>query len=380
MRFAPVLLALLPFASCASANYHTETAQVANQTRSASLQTHVQKLTSLGPRRAGDAEKCEQTVNYLEAELHSLNISTQREIFSAPVDGQLELILEDLTMELPEVYFFDCIRQASVRDGIANSYHMLSKVKSYGLKRVDAVDVPQTNLLATIPGTRFPELVLEISAHYDTVPGTVGADDNTSGVAVLLEVARLLKEQAPACTVRLCFFAAEEPGLLGSKYHMEQLIAQGEIDALIGLLNMDGVGYYTEEENSQQAPPGAPFFLAPPTTGNFLAMIGDATSADLAHLVEKNAQQYVPELPLFVLARLGGMLPDTRRSDHAPYWDADIPAVLLTDTANFRNPHYHCFSDEATTLDFHRLRQVASVVVAAALAATEQAAVNQASR
>lgn len=205
---------------------------------------------------------------------------------------------------------------------------------------------------------------LLIAAHYDTVPGSPGADDNASGLAVLLEVARSLARSSVRREIRFIGFSLEEEDLLGSLAYTAHLKAREE--AITGAIVLECVGYTNSREGSQLAPPNLPITL--PSVGDFLGIIGNTASATLAAAVERSARQHVPELKVISLLVPGNgeILPDTRRSDHAAFWHHGFPAIMLTDTANFRNPHYHQPTDAIETLDFAFMRQVAQFVAAAA--------------
>jgi Zn-dependent M28 family amino/carboxypeptidase len=272
--------------------------------------------------------------------------------------------------EVPGVYFSANISQVRVVEGFVRKAGYFEQFAGYGIEHAEAKAVEQINVITTIPGTISPDIVLEISAHHDTVPGTVGADDNTSSVAVLLEVARLLRENPPACSVRLCFFAAEEIGLRGSQEHVRLLQEQNRLEQVFALINMDGVGHFTDEPNSQDSPIRIPFVVWPPKTGNFLGIIGANGSGWLGDLVVDAGALYAEDLPTYSLARLGGFFPDARRSDHAHYWDLDIPAVFLTDTNDFRTDNYHRPSDDLDSIDMESLRNVAALVYVSAMTAT----------
>ena len=219
------------------------------------------------------------------------------------------------------------------------------------------------NVIATIPGTDAALPPLLIAAHYDTVPGSPGADDNASGLAVMLEAARSLADRPLACPVRFIGFCLEEDNLRGSRAYAAQLRATNR--SILGMIALECVGYARYEEGSQCKPPGLP--VAVPTTGDFLGMIGNETAAPLVAALAQAAAGLAPVLthvPLLVPGR-GEQLPDARRSDHAAFWDQDYPAVMLTDTANFRNPHYHQPTDVIATLDFHFMARVAEALSAA---------------
>jgi Zn-dependent M28 family amino/carboxypeptidase len=208
-------------------------------------------------------------------------------------------------------------------------------------------------------GTLPPPLLL--GAHYDTVEGSPGADDNASALAVLLEVARRLRDMDRTREVLCIGFCLEEEGLLGSLAYAAQLKAAGQ--EIAGAIVLECVGYASEEASSQTAPPGTP--VSVPTVGNFLAIVGNRASAVLTASVERAVTLHVPAVSL-VLPGQGELLPDARRSDHAAFWHHGFPSVMLTDTANFRNPHYHQPTDTLNTLNLAFLEQVAAGITAAA--------------
>jgi aminopeptidase YwaD len=207
-------------------------------------------------------------------------------------------------------------------------------------------------------GGELPPLL--IGAHYDTVSGSPGADDNASGLVVLLEVASRLSKQPLARPIWLVAFCLEEQGLLGSQAFVSRLKA--ERCELAGAIVLECVGFARSEAGTQQAPPAVP--IAVPTQGDFLAIVGNESSRSLVLQLEQASQ--LKTLSLVVPDR-GEAMPHTRRSDHASFWDAGYPAVMLTDTANFRNPHYHRETDTLDTLDLEFLSKVTATVTATAV-------------
>ena len=165
-------------------------------------------------------------------------------------------------------------------------------------------------------------------------------------------------------SLRFIGFCLEEEDRLGSLAYASSLKAAGQ--EILGAIVLECVGYARSEEGSQFAPAGVP--IAVPSTGDFLGIVGNTASAELAAAVERAMNRHVPELKtvsLLVPAQ-GERLLDTRRSDHAAFWDHGYPALMLTDTANFRNPHYHQPTDTLATLDLTFMRQVAEAVAGAA--------------
>jgi aminopeptidase YwaD len=211
-------------------------------------------------------------------------------------------------------------------------------------------------------GGELPPLL--IGAHYDTVSGSPGADDNASGLVVLLEVASRLSKQPLARPIWLVAFCLEEQGLLGSQAFVSRLKA--ERCELAGAIVLECVGFARSEAGTQQIPPDVP--IAVPTQGDFLAIVGNESSRSLVLQLEQAAQRHAAQLKTLslVVPGRGEAMPHTRRSDHASFWDAGYPAVMLTDTANFRNPHYHRETDTLDTLDLEFLSKVTATVTATA--------------
>jgi Zn-dependent M28 family amino/carboxypeptidase len=203
---------------------------------------------------------------------------------------------------------------------------------------------------------------LIVAAHYDTVRGSPGADDNASALAVLLEAARCLRSVPLSREVRFIAFSLEEEDLLGSLAYVASLKKDNQ--EIGGAIVLECVGYACATEGSQQKPPGVP--IAVPTVGDFLAIVGNTAAAALAAAVEGAAKESVPDLKTATLMVPGNgeLLPDTRRSDHAAFWHYGYPAVMLTDTANFRNPNYHASTDTIETLDFGFMEKVARTITA----------------
>ncbi|OYQ63804.1 peptidase M28 [Pseudanabaena sp. SR411] len=194
---------------------------------------------------------------------------------------------------------------------------------------------------------------LIIGAHYDTVAGCVGADDNGSGVAVLLELATYFSENPVKYPIQLIAFDMEEYGLLGSTAYADKLKHENQKIRL--MISLEMLGYCDRTPNSQHYPAGLDKFY--PNTGDFIGLIGSIpTIPDLLHL-QHHMKAVVPCQWLPAGWR-GLAIPSTRLSDHAPFWDAGYKALMITDTAFMRNPHYHKSSDQLETLDLEFLTQV----------------------
>ena len=136
---------------------------------------------------------------------------------------------------------------------------------------------------------------------------------------------------------------------------------------MAGAIILECVGFARSEADTQQAPPGIP--IAVPTQGDFLAIVGNEASRSLVSQLEQETRRHAVQLKTLslVVPGRGEAVPHTRRSDHASFWDAGYPAVVLTDTANFRNPHYHRETDTVDTLNLEFLSNVAAAVTATAI-------------
>ncbi|HJM50326.1 MAG TPA: M28 family peptidase [Alphaproteobacteria bacterium] len=212
------------------------------------------------------------------------------------------------------------------------------------------------NLIARPPGQGGGDTVI-IGAHYDTVPASPGADDNASAVAVLLETARRLVR--PPCPLTFIAFTLEEPPAhtsrwQGSRAYLRAIGRQGR-RAVKAAIVLEMVGFTAPRQNY----PWAVRWLGYPAEGNFIGLIGDGRSRALVRSVEQGFRKN-PGLPVETLCvpLRGWLLPATRLSDHASFWDRGIPALMVCDTAFFRNPHYHLPSDRPETLDFEFMAEL----------------------
>ena len=220
------------------------------------------------------------------------------------------------------------------------------------------------NILGRLNPDRGGSLII-LGAHFDSVQGTPGADDNASGVAVLLEAARLLGRARVGSQVLFCAFNLEELNMIGSGYFAEKLKSAGA--KVTGMISLEMVGYTDTRAGSQKYPLGLKAFY--PDRGNFIGVIGNWKSASLLHRFARQMRQ-VQGLPVETLSvpGNGGLIPAVRLSDHAPFWDAGYPALMVTDTSFFRNPHYHGFTDTLETLNLDFMVKVCEGVIRAVLA------------
>ncbi len=211
------------------------------------------------------------------------------------------------------------------------------------------------NIIAERPGTSPNAGTIIVAAHYDTVPGSPGADDNASGVATLLEIARIFRNVSTPQTLKLVFFDAEEVGLRGS---LAFTANKANLANLNGVVVMDMVGFGCYTPNCQKYPPGLPVIVQR-NIGDFLAVVGDA---EHLQLLKAFTSTKLPVITLPIPLK-GLFTPDVLRSDHAPFWYQGIGAVLVTDTANLRSPHYHKSSDTVANIDRAFFTGAAQVVV-----------------
>jgi aminopeptidase YwaD len=228
---------------------------------------------------------------------------------------------------------------------------------------------PCTNLL-TRPLPDEPELpLLIVGAHYDSVRGSPGADDNASAVAALLELGRWIRphlDRSEACTARLQLAAydLEEYGLIGSQVHSSEIHDQGL--TIRGMIALEMLAYTDSTPGSQRLPPH--LHGRYPDVATFIGVCGNEASLDLLQTVT-HALQCVPGLPVEHIAvpGKGDVLPEVRLSDHSSFWDRGYPAVMITDTSFYRNPYYHQATDTPETLDYPFLARVTAGVCRAVL-------------
>ena len=220
---------------------------------------------------------------------------------------------------------------------------------------------PYVNVLASsAPGSARPLFVL--AAHYDAVPGTPGADDNASGVAVLLEIARLLGPSPPPHLLLAACCTEEVQGTDGKGSFALARALRTRGRPVSGMLSLEMLGYFDDRPGTQHFPvPGLGLFY--PRRGNFLAVVSDLGAVGFARRTAR-ALRRVGSVPVRTFCGPAAM-PGIHWSDHASFRRLGIPAAMLTDTAFHRNPHYHRASDLPETLDFPRLQETARMLATA---------------
>ncbi len=222
------------------------------------------------------------------------------------------------------------------------------------------------NVVAMTPACGAQPAVL-IGAHYDSVPDCPGADDNASAVAAMLECAQLAGRdfrQLPLCFVA---FNCEEDGLLGSGDFVESFVVGSSFPIRLAQV-LEMVGYCDSRPGSQRIPPEFPVRI--PDTGDFLGVIANGRSAEMAAQVLATAKGFFADFPVLslnVYLGLEHVFPDLKRSDHNSFWQRKIPAVMWTDTSEFRNHNYHRASDTPDTLDYDFLKRVTQLLLLSSL-------------
>ena len=214
------------------------------------------------------------------------------------------------------------------------------------------------NIVAELYGNGPVNEIIVVGAHYDTVWMTPGADDNASGVSVMLEIARLMSGKKFNKTVRFVAFANEEHPFyltdkMGSLIHARRAWDHGE--NITAMLSLEMLGYYSDLKKSQFYP--RPFKWFYPDQGNFIAFVSNLTSRKLLYDTIGLFREFA-RFPSEGLAAPEALVPDIRRSDHAAFWSVGYPALMVTDTAGFRNPAYHNVGDVPRTLDYEKMARV----------------------
>lgn len=214
------------------------------------------------------------------------------------------------------------------------------------------------NIVAELNGSGRPEKIIVIGAHYDTVTGTPGADDNASGIAVLLELARLLQSGSFDRSLQFVAFSLEEPPFFRTKnmgsYRYALKLREGK-KAIDGMICLESIGYFSDTPGSQLFPlPLFRWFF--PDRGNFITFVSDHRARNFLRRTLK-AFQKGSDLPLQSLSTLP-IVPGADFSDHASFWKLGYRAIMVTDTALFRNPNYHGRGDSHDTLDYVRMSLV----------------------
>ena len=217
-----------------------------------------------------------------------------------------------------------------------------------------------SNLEVILPGSASHETVV-VGAHYDSVAGTVGANDNTTGAAALLELASLLHEVKARKTIRLVFFVNEEPPYfqtddMGSVVYAKQV--RRDHTHVSAMISLETIGYYSDVPGTQKYPLILNLFY--PSRGNFIGFVGNSESRDLARQAIRTFRE-TTNFPSEGVAAPSDW-PGIGWSDHWSFWQQGYPAIMITDTAVFRYPYYHTTLDTMDRIDFEKMARVVTGV------------------
>jgi hypothetical protein len=254
------------------------------------------------------------------------------------------------------------IRTLPALEAVAN--YLEAQLKSYGyqVERQEFVASRQKvrNLLVTLPSKKHPgQRVLVVGAHYDSAQETPGANDNATGTAAVLELARSLRDLGDTAQSDIVFalYTNEEPPyfythLMGSRVHAKALKAAGA--PVQAMLSLETMGYFSDEAGSQKYPwPLNRFY---PTQGDFIAFVATAADLGLVRSAVKSFRTHAAFPSEGIAAPR--FIPGVDYSDHAPFIDEGYPALMVTDTAPYRYPHYHKRQDTPDKVDYGRLARV----------------------
>lgn len=210
------------------------------------------------------------------------------------------------------------------------------------------------NIIAELPGTERPEDIIILGAHYDSVVGSPGANDNATAMASLLSLAEYFADKPQPCTLRFAAFANEEPPFFASpqmgSYAYARRCHENE-EAIKGMIALDGLGYFDTSKGSQEYPaPGIGSIF--PDTANFIGLVTRLSDGSLLKKVAKAFREKAT-IPSYGGA-LPEMIPGIGWSDHWSFWQFNLPAIMITDTLPFRDPHYHSAGDRPERLNYDR--------------------------
>ena len=301
------------------------------------LEAYVAMLAgTIGERNAWRPDALERAAQYIETTFAELGLKPKRRPYTAPRDdvGGPFGIVGALAMRLPA----------------AQTY---------------------VNLEADIAGHAKASEIVLVGAHYDSLHGTRGANDNATGVAAVLEIARALKDSNPARTIRFVAFANEEPPFFKSRAMGSRLYARAARergDNIVAMYSLETIGYYSDAAGSQRAP--FPLGLFYPSTGNFIVFVGNFASRAQ---VRQGVAAFRAATP-FPVERYAGpsFIPGVDWSDQWSFWREGYPGVMVTDTAPYRFPHYHTDADTPDKIDYDSFARVTAGLVAVVRAAANE--------
>lgn len=280
-----------------------------------------------------------------------------------------ELVLEDaLRRHVTKLAGDIGARSTEALDGLRRAERYIEEtLREHGVERQPFVlesGVEVANFEVLVRGTRAPDESLVVGAHYDGVGRCPAANDNGSGTAAVLELARHFSRAPAERSLRFVLFVNEEPPYfetpeMGSAVYVRRL--EETSDRIVGMFSVETIGYFSDQPESQKYPPV--FELLYPDRGNFIGFVSNLRSGVFLRrsIAAFRRHARIPSegasAPAFV--------PGVALSDHSAFWEAGYPAVMITDTAPFRYPHYHLSSDTPDKLDYDRFARVVAGLEAA---------------
>jgi len=307
------------------------------------LEAHVQMLAGeIGERSLYKPEGIRATERYITEQFASFGLDPQ---------------IQDYTVEA------ELIQQATERLRRHYGTWLHEQLPAYPSELGDAA---LRNIWVEITGTLKPERVLVVGAHFDTVGNSPGANDNGSGIAGLLELARALSSVRPQVTVILVALSAEElpfggvEGETGSSVFLDDLLERNRNP--FGMVSLETMGFYSDEEGSQKYP--SPLDRYYPSQGNFVAFVSDSTSREFVRVFGGLFRQHA-EIASQGATLPASLVPDVLRSDHETYILRGIPGMMVTDTADFRDSDYHKSTDTVDKVNIENLARVVQGLIGA---------------
>lgn len=214
-----------------------------------------------------------------------------------------------------------------------------------------------SNLIVELPGTALRDEIVVIGAHYDSVAGCPGANDNATGVAATRALARVFRDRPTARTLRFVMFANEEPPFFWTEQQGSLVYARAcreRGDTIVAMLTPETLGWYSDAKGSQSYP--GPFAVYFGTRGNYLAFVSNVSSR---HLLRRGIGAFRARTPFPSEGMaVPAAIPGVGWSDHWSFWQAGYPGIMVSDTATFRYPHYHKVTDTPDKIDYDKLARV----------------------